>query len=212
MRSFIITGSKKKRNEFIQSFIAEEEILPHAVTEYSEDIKIKKAKEIRMNLLQKHSEKRLIVINSPINLPSQNALLKSFEELPNMVSVIISLDTLNGVLQTMRSRFFLKHFLDELSVEGQEVQLAYDDVGRRILAADSFLTALEVDAKSAIDEFIKYYRRDFLKTIAEKDEKMIRLHLSILKNLIKTSQLVKFNNVNLRLGVEASILPKAIFK
>ena len=212
MRSFIITGSKKKRNEFIQSFIAEEEILPHAVTEYSEDIKIKKAKEIRMNLLQKHSEKRLIVINSPINLPSQNALLKSFEELPNMVSVIISLDTLNGVLQTMRSRFFLKHFLDELSVEGQEVQLAYDDVGRRILAADSFLTALEVDAKSVIDEFIKYYRRDFLKTIAEKDEKMIRLHLSILKNLIKTSQLVKFNNVNLRLGVEASILPKAIFK
>lgn len=51
-----------------------------------------------------------------------------------------------------------------------------------------------------------------MKTIAEKDEKMIRLHLSILKNLIKTSQLVKFNNVNLRLGVEASILPKAIFK
>jgi len=207
MRSFLITGDLDKREHFIASFIKNEKIPPHSITIISEELKIKEAKALRLTLSKKYSEKKLVIISSGINIASQNALLKSFEELQENICVILSLPSANEILSTVRSRLFHIPFSTDLKKMDSEVNLISSKRSEKLLIIDEFIfNNKDIDSKYLVDKFLSIYRNGFIENIHTFNKNELRIHLEILKKLFKTSILVKYNNLNLRLGLENALL------
>ncbi len=209
MRSFIITGDSVERLRYIEEFAATENIPSHSITVYSDEIKIIEAKAIRKDLSNKYSTKRLIVIDAKINLVAQNLLLKSFEELSDNVSVILSQQDLSEIIDTIKSRFFIvKLGIPDAGDLGVQLDgILSDDLPQRLLAIDSFLNSnKDVSSGQQMDIFIQSYRKALMKVLDSNDRVALKKHTGILRKLLDVSNFVKFNNLNIRLGLESAIL------
>lgn len=208
MRSYIIIGNQEKRDKFIEEYIREEGISDYSITYYNEEVKIIDAKRIRHTLSRKYSEKYLIIINAGINQVAQNALLKSIEELSENISIIISTKDLSTILDTIKSRFFLSNLGNEIDDDsGLEGLALGNTIAEKMLFIDKFLGEnSEITTEDQIDKFINIYRKNFLQNIDSLGVDSLRYHLFALKKLISATNLVKSNNLNLRLSLESSVL------
>ncbi len=208
MRSFLLTGDIKQRNKFIDDFIVREKIASHSINTYSNEIKIKDAKEIRLTLSRKYSGKRLIIISEKINITAQNALLKSFEELCENVSIIISRPDMSEILDTVKSRFFVVNFTVSSAKETDFISsFLVDNVSEKMLLIDNFINQNpNISNEQLIDGFIFSYRKDLLLNIEKLNKESKKSHLNAIKKLLAVSNFIKFNNLNLRLGLESALL------
>jgi len=211
MRSFIISGDLDKRNEFIADYIKKEEIPGHAVSTFDENMGIKEARNFRLKLSKKYSGKNLYIIASSITAEAQNALLKSFEEIPDSVSVVISIYNPDELLDTVRSRFFELSFkernTDKDTKEFDTKPFLAENVKDKVLLIDDFLLDKgRENSGIAIDQFIASYRMALVKNINNLEKDRINKMVNTLKNLLSTARLVKFNNLNLRLALENALL------
>lgn len=205
MRSFLLTGNSEDRSLFIKNFISEEKISEHNVVYFGEELNIENTKELRKLLSKRFTSKTIFVI-SKINVIAQNALLKTIEELHDLVSIIVSIESPDEVIDTVKSRLFHvsagrnKDFDFELNISKFESS----NLGSKLEEIDQFIQKNTEDfPEEAFRKFILSYRKSLLKN---KEQENYLIHSKILKNLIVNFKLVKNNNVNLRLALENSIL------
>lgn len=208
MKSFIITGSIEKREKFILDFIHKEKIASYYVNYFNEEITIDTARKLRNILSKKYNHKYLIVITSSINQIAQNALLKSIEELSDNLSIIISLQDLNGILETIKSRFFLVKLDSYIQEYEDSLDVSLDDdFSKAFISIDKFLLDNSTLSPSEqIDKYIVSYRKKLILELSKMKYMEVKKHINILKKLLEISRLVKFNNLNVRLGIESSII------
>jgi hypothetical protein len=204
MRSYIITGDKESRDEFVSSFIKKEQIPTHSISYFDEEIKIEGAKLLRQILSKKYSGKNLIVLQE-LNLIAQNALLKSIEEISENISIIISVSDLSGILDTVKSRLFLIELAQNREFDGVGFEaLLNENISEKFQFVDNFLSSkAELVPIDVFDNFVSEYRKTFFNYLKELDKSQIKYQLSVLKKLLSIANLVKSNNVNLRFALES---------
>lgn len=207
MRSYIVIGNPSKREEFLNEYIKKENISEYSITYFREEIKIEDAKLIRQILSKKYSQKYLIVIISSLNHIAQNSLLKSIEELQENISIIISLPNLGGILDTLKSRFFIVDFKDNDTNEKTVSSYSHNSIQEIIMMVDAFLSSnSNLSSEEQIDKFIKEYRKDLLISLNTLEKVYLNKRISTLRKLLAVSTLIKNNNVNLRFGLENALL------
>jgi len=206
MRSYIITGDKGARDEFISSFIKQEQIPTHSISYFNDEIKIEGAKLLRQILSKKYSGKNLIVLQE-LNLIAQNALLKSIEEISENISMIISVGDLSGILDTIKSRLFLVELAQNREFDGVGFNaLLNENISEKFQFIDNFLLSnAEFVPIDTINNFVSEYRKTFFNNLKELDKAQTEHHLYVLKKLLSVANLVKSNNVNLRFALESTI-------
>ncbi len=207
MRSYIVIGNTSKREEFLNEYIKKENIPEYSITYFKDGVKIEEAKLIRQILSKKYSQKYLIVITSPLNHIAQNSLLKSIEELQENISIVISLNNLGGILDTLKSRFFLVDFKDSDTNNDAVISYSHNNLSEVFMTVDKFLFLnSSLSTEEQIDKFIKEYRKDLLTSLNTFEKKLLVKRISTLKKLLAVSNLIKNNNVNLRFGLETALL------
>lgn len=104
MQVYILTGEKEKQNDYISSFKKEKNITSYLVFEF-EDFNIAQARNLQKLLSTKlhEDEFRLILIKNP-TLDSQNALLKTLEELSENTFLFFLSQNKEEFLSTILSR------------------------------------------------------------------------------------------------------------
>ncbi len=208
MRSYLIIGNSKKREKFIENFIKEQNIHSYSITKFEDKIKVKEAKEIRTIVSRKYSENTLVIIGGGINPVAQNSLLKCFEELTDNISIIISLNDAGEILDTIKSRLFTVNLYEKSDYESSSINnLLKDKFSEKLINIDKFLLEnSNLNSSQLIDKFIENYRSEFFEdldnlTKHEKKQQIIKI-----KRLLKVCNLIKFNNLNLRMAIESSLI------
>lgn len=206
MKSYVVTGDKEAREKFVLSFIEKEQIPTYSISYFNDEIKIEGAKLLRQILSKKYSGKNLIVLQG-LNLVAQNALLKSIEEISENISIIISVDDLSGILDTIKSRLFLIELGNNKEFNGIGFEaLLNENISTKFQFIDNFLTnSTEFTSIDTINSFMKGYRTTFLNNLSKLNKTQVRQHLRVFKKLILVANLVKFNNVNLRFALESAL-------
>jgi len=104
MQVFVISGELEKQSQYLASFKKEKNIAPYLIFEY-DDFKIAEARSLQKILSSKlhDDERRLILIKNP-TLDSQNALLKTLEELEDNTFVFFVSQNREELLSTILSR------------------------------------------------------------------------------------------------------------
>jgi len=215
MRSYILVGDSEKRNEFLSDYIRKEAISKYAITRYSDNMGIKEARLFRLSLSKKYNDKHLFVIESKMTIGAQNALLKSFEEIPDSISIIISASHADDILDTIKSRFFeikVGMAAEKMLTTNLDIKKTLaGNVKDKILLIDEFISKNKDIASSLlIDDFILSYRNALLANLETIQKENLAENLRILKNLIRVAPFIKSNNLNLRLGLESSLLQDSI--
>lgn len=206
MRSHLIIGEKTSREEFILNFIQTEKIAPYAITYFSEQIQTEDAKKIRKLLSKKYSEKTLFVINS-INHVAQNSLLKNIEEPSENIAVIISVDNLSEILDTIKSRLFIVDLSSNSNIEDKEfLGCLSSNITEKNQTLDKFiLENAELTTEEQVKKFIILYRNTLIENLKSFNARQIRHHVFVLKRLFFVTNLIRSNNVNLRFALESTI-------
>ena len=207
MKSYLITGERKKREAFISEIIEKEKIPSYSIFTFIQDIKIEEAKSIRKILSKKYSVKTLIILGN-LSVIAQNSLLKSIEEISDNISIIISTDNDAEVLDTIKSRLFTIKLVDkEITEELSDNKFFGLELSDRVNFLDEYLkenSGLPPDEQAV--KFIKIYREGFLKSLQTFSKEELEFHLNVLRKLLNVLKLVRGNNVNLRFALESTLL------
>jgi len=207
MRSYIVTGKHTLREKFILDYIKNEKIPEYSINYFNEEIKVENAKYIRRILSKKYSEKYLIVITSQLNKIAQNALLKSIEEISENVSVIISLNNLSTVLDTIKSRFFIVKLSTNINEDDIDTFTLPDTAKEAFLLIDNFISKnIDLSTEEQIDKFIKIYRKELLLTTISYKAEDLKVKLVTFKKILTVSSLIKSNNLNLKFALENALI------
>ena len=207
MRSYIVTGERKKREAFISEIIEREKIPSHSIFTFIQDIKIEEAKSIRKILSKKYSGKTLIILGN-LSVIAQNSLLKSIEEISDNISIIVSADNDAEVLDTIKSRLFTIKLVDkEITEELSDNKFFGLELSDRVNFLDEYLKEnSDLPSDEQAVKFIKVYREGFLKSLQTFSKEELEFHLNVLKKLLIVLKLVRGNNVNLRFALESTLL------
>lgn len=204
MKNYLVLGDRQEREKFISNIIRSEKIAEYSVFYFTNEIKIEQAKQIRKILSKRYSEKTLLVLAS-INTVAQNALLKSIEEVSENVSIIISVDDLSGILDTIKSRLFLIELGQNKEFDGIGFEaLLSENISTKFQFIDNFLTiSTESIPIDTINSFVNGYRKSFFNNLSKLNKTQIKHHLHVFKKLLLVVNLIKSNNVNLRFALES---------
>ena len=108
MYGIILKGSKVSKDQYINSYIKDNNVPIYNVLRFEESFKIADARGLvkTLNTTTTSGKNRLIVIDSNPNTEAQNALLKTLEELPDDTKIIFCGS--EELLPTIQSRCFIK--------------------------------------------------------------------------------------------------------
>lgn len=125
--------------------------------EKTESIKIDEIREMQTKIIEKPitSLKKVYVINNAENMTkeAQNSLLKTLEEPPEFVTIILVVNNENSILTTIKSRCSKVLFTEENKEEFTEEQKSrYDELEKIFGNIDKFLS---IDLLSKIDVLYK---------------------------------------------------------
>lgn len=206
MRSHLVIGNKKEREEFILNFIRTEKVAPYSITNFIEQVQTEDAKELRKLLSKKYSAKTLFVINS-INHVAQNSLLKNIEELSENIAVIISVDNLSEILDTIKSRLFIVDLSSNSNIEDKEfLGCLSNNISEKIQTLDKFIIEnSELTTEEQVKKFVVLYRNALIENLKSFNTQQVKRHIFVLKKLFFVTNLIKSNNVNLRFALESTI-------
>lgn len=205
MQAFLLVGSTHNQTVFIESFLVEKTIPSYQVTRFPESFKIADARALKSKLAGKihEDESRVIIIENP-TLDSQNALLKTIEELPDRTYVLFLSQNKDSLLPTILSRVQLIEF-EKTQIEPDASLVASFSKG--YVNLEMILAAAECMSPTPTQEDLEVLivsLRSALLTSVRNDKPYQALHC-YLKNVTKNYSLSSTNNVNRRMIPEASL-------
>jgi len=163
-------------------------------------------------------EKKAVILKEAHLLTSeaQNALLKVLEEPPVNTIIILTAESADTLLPTVRSRCTIRDLGHEgitiTKAEQQEFaeilhEISDWGVGKSLKQAEG-LAKNKDEALEWIEKMILMVREQMLQNLLfERAERVDNsYYMSLLKNLQKTHQAIKTTNVNLRLALESLFL------
>ncbi len=201
MQAFVLTGETHKQVEYITQFKKEKNITPYLISEF-EDFKIAEARNLQRLLSAKlhQDEFRLILIKNP-TLDSQNALLKTLEELPDNTYVLFVSQNKDELLPTILSR--------TLHIDLGSTGKAADDALVSLLKNETFtnsdvfrvLEKVGVPTEETLETLILSVRLALFESLQNTQH---ALYLSnLLKKLTYYYAFSKSNNINKQMIVDA---------
>ncbi len=223
MQSFILIGSEKSCEDYINKFKTDNGISNYLVVSYN-PFKISDARLLQKttSLKLREEEIRLIIIENP-TLEAQHAILKTIEELPAGNILFFPATSKEELLPTIQSRCFIVNLRQgekviEHQLKNKILTITKDKSKHKIFETIDLLnTSLEL---SDIEKVIIALRSVLLSSINEapraksprfladknKESYDIKLLHKILKNLLKNYKMVKSNNINKRAAIENAFL------
>lgn len=203
MQVFILNGETEKQNDYISVFKKEKNITSYLVFEF-EDFNIAEARNLQKLLSTKlhEDEFRLILIKNP-TLDSQNALLKTLEELPDNTFLFFLSQNKEELLSTILSRALYidlgnsNHKVDETLVSVLSTE--YKDAN--LIAAFEKLGPITTDTFEMLILSVRYA------LFQNVTNTLYAIRLSrMLKKLSYYYAFSKSNNVNKQMILDLSIL------
>lgn len=202
MQVLVLSGNNTQHKSYIEEFISSKNVTPYLITRFDEGFKIIDARSLHKlfsTKLQNH-EVRLVVISSP-TLDSQNALLKTLEELPQNTYVIFLVSSKEDLLSTILSRALYVDLGTSL-VEPDEKLTAAFQKPYDIKNIFNFLSITPTD--NEIETLIISLRVALFQNLEDTNYSKKLLH--ILKTLQKNYSFSKTNNINKKMVIEAALL------
>lgn len=204
MQAFLLIGSEKKQKEYLARFRGENSIPSYLVLTY-DSFKISDARALKkaISLKLAENEKRLITISAPTP-ESQQALLKTVEELSLQNYLFFLAKSLEDVLPTIQSRcqtIFLDN--EKLSIDLSLEEKIKNIIEKKSLGdmGDFLDPTIEL---SSIEQIILVLRKLILEDKVEKGQKLKLF--KVLKILQVNYRLAKNNNINKKMALETSFL------
>lgn len=210
MRSIILVGGEKEREDFLDNHITQNKIKPYNVTRFRERVTIAVVRNIKRSLKFKEQEKRLVVLPRDITIEAQNALLRTLEELPENLDVIFTAEFPWNFLPTVISRSrvlsvggkeeektrYKKFIYDLINSEKKENTVFYAlKLAQNLESGKDDLRQLILDARSTLLEEIES---------ASVGIRVFRLY-KLIESFTKIYPYIPNNNLNIRLTVENTI-------
>ncbi len=210
MFGIILKGSKLSKDQYIDAYIKDNAVPIYNVVRFEDVFKIADARGLvkTLNTTTSSGKNRVIVIQANPNTESQNALLKTLEELPNDTKIIFCGD--EELLPTIQSRCFIKtleYDSAESVFKDSDMQLVKSLIseptaGGKIIILDKFF----LNYDKPFVELIKMLRELLVNKIINGDFEKLNLVYFYLKQLDYKSGLVGSNNLNARLAAESILL------
>ncbi|PIT89370.1 MAG: hypothetical protein COU27_00545 [Candidatus Levybacteria bacterium CG10_big_fil_rev_8_21_14_0_10_36_7] len=213
MKSFVLLGNLGLREGYIAEFISKNEIKAYNIFEYKEKLKISDVGKMKRHWSIKSNEKKLFLFWNEISADVQNALLKSVEELPENIDIILSSNTQDSMLPTILSRSFIVRLggqgVSDLDIKNYKEMLAacFDQKGEEGWVPPLLHFIEYVVEQKDEDDYLKVVlslRELILEKAKENvtEEKNLVHMLKLLSLLHEYSSLVFFNNLNRRIVFE----------
>lgn len=205
MQAFLLIGSTQLQEKFLEDFKIEKSIPSYHVLKFQEVFKIADARTLKATLSGKiHTEEsRLVIIENP-TMDSQNALLKTIEELPDRTFLFFLAQNKESLASTILSRVQLI-MLEKVEVQADnryiEIFSNNDPDIKSVLKSSDLMSVTPTDEE--LKTYIVSLRQVLLKRISE--NKSSTTLLQYIKQVIKNYSLSETNNVNKRMIGEASL-------
>jgi hypothetical protein len=202
----LVSNNPAQKEAFIASLIEEHAIAPYNVHQYQPEKKefsIDMVREIKTHLIHHNPDPRIFILHlfDFATIEAQNALLKTLEEKPEQVLMVLSVEKSDSVLPTIRSRTRMIRLSQQQINVSEEVraELQKAVVQRTpLVTATPFLSISNEDTNRIFDEIMVF----FYERLKEND-----LHApAVLKTAFKTKQLFNSNNLNHQLALDSLLL------
>lgn len=202
MQVLVLSGNALQKESYIKDFKQSKKVTPYLITRFDEGFKIADARSLQKSFsskLQDH-EVRLVVITSP-TLDSQNALLKTLEELPQNTYVIFLVSNKEELLPTILSRALYVDLGTSLAEPDEKLTAAF----QKPYDCKNIFNLLSITpTDEEIEKIIISLRFALLQNLQDTNYSQKLLH--ILKNLQKNYSFSKTNNINKKMVIEAALL------
>ena len=200
MKAYLLVGDLTKKNDYVRSFIEENNISSYNIIKYVENLKISEVRDIKMRLSTSSGKKRLLLVEGPVTLDAQNALLKTLEETPDETDFIFFNEDL---IPTVVSRCHVVNLgLSHNDTEDDMVVELGEDASSLLLFSDRLFK----EENTNFEQIQKVLREALLANTEKKDYKRVFFFLDVLKEYIVKSELIKNNNLNNRLVLEKILI------
>ncbi len=216
MKSIIITGNQEARESYIREYIKENKVKTFNVVRFVDRVKISDARAIKkmVSVKQPEGEKRLFVLSSDITIEAQNALLKTLEELPEDIDIVLSVKNNGDLLSTIISRSYMvdtgrakEVFKDLDEFEDMLIKLICQEDDKKKIISGCLLLSNKISSLGP-DEFDKIFLclRSLMLKISEKKISCNKTSLRLVYNLITLFTdlypLIVNNNLNKKLTMD----------
>ncbi len=203
MPSIIVSGLQEGREEYVKKIVSQNSIPAYSIRRLEGTIKIADVHNI-LRSIRVHAgknEKRLVIFSGQLTIPSQNALLKFLEELNDSEIVVFSVDSKELLLDTIVSRCrVIMLNADDKGDEGSN----YDGPTKNINFSELLYLAEKITTKESFEEIILLLRKQIISDILVNNPNNINDSIALLRYLHENYRLVKENNVNPKLVLEAA--------
>ncbi|HVZ66831.1 MAG TPA: hypothetical protein VG917_01085, partial [Patescibacteria group bacterium] len=200
MFTLVLSGNSEAKNDFIEKFIKDEKIPSYNIYKFADGLKISDAREVKKVLsLKPVGGNRLIIIGEEPSVESQNALLKTIEELPDDTFFIFLSEKL--LLPTIISRVKIINVGNSLPLESTIIELNKNySVSESILIVDKFFSSNK--GNDPYSDMILALRNKIISDLSKNNIQEVYVYLKMIKKLFGHFSLVKFNNLNPRNAAE----------
>lgn len=209
MESLIIVGTQEAQDQFISQFIIKHSILPYHIYKFGPKVKINEIRELKKQLSQKFgTNRRLFVLQDSLTTEAQNALLKSLEERPEGVFILMGVSSVERLLPTITSRCHIVR-LDQTEMFKKDTELIISD---SLEYRDVYKLLQEFNFASDNDQFtsllmrLRNYINSSLVQGMNVDEKILKSYITL---CLQYSFCIS-NNINKRFATEYSFLNSSL--
>lgn len=211
MQSFIIQGDSQFCEEYSQAFLVKHKIASYNVVRYPETVKIADVRAIHKLLSIKRSQEQafLLLLSGSITLDAQNAMLKTLEEVPDNVYIMILARSTDEFLPTILSRCQIATSIPESPSQDTSLPAVYQDLLLESVTYGEIARVIDSLSSETLgireyDTFITHVRELMVQSLSHK--KVCRPLSVLLHRLMENYSLVKKNNVNARLTLEQAAI------
>ena len=180
--------------------------------EKTESIKIDEIRELQTKIIEKPitSLKKVYIINNAENMTTeaQNSLLKTLEEPPEFVTIILVVNNENSILTTIKSRCSKLLFTEENREEfTKEQKVRYEELEKVFGNIEKFLS---IDLLNKIDILYKDKENiienlEFINMILYERAKQNKKYLDYIEHIEETKKRIKLN-ANFDMSIDNLIL------
>ena len=192
----ICIGSRQSFDRYKLDFIKKYLIETYNVQHYEEDLSISLTRQI-IHTLSFVQTNKLFVITGAIRIDSQNALLKSLEELREGVHFLFWGEKEDAFLETIKSRAKVIRLIEEEDAENNAYSLL-NNQGNKWEMVDIIVSYIDQHGVSAI---IPALREHFLEAVNNSEQDVV-IRYDLCKKMLSVLPLMENNNINSRVLIE----------
>lgn len=210
MFPIILIGSKSECDLYIEDFIKSHHISSYNIISLNEKIKISDVREIQKKLFLKYEkdEKRILIFRNSITHDAQHALLKTLEEIPDSVYIIIVSQNREDFLPTILSRCRVVKLNQALNTDNnleQELAPFYEKpstlANTIILASQLENKFKEMEKDQIIIALEQTLRNLMIQAASNNKHQLTKKYVTSLGKCLELHPLIVNNNVNTNLAL-----------